>query len=483
MKTLTQQEQLKAQQGAVLGISPVSLNSGDSKEVDILRMLTKAKDEYTKCKTCSEPKQITSCSALYDNPNLIKPIPVKPSETQHQCIPQQIQNIDPEPQHLSLTTLFGKQEKPSTYQDTSEQLQKQHQENFPLRQGVVRSLSYEEPSRHSPTAEKQLCPAIQKLMVRGAELHPVSELPENRLCENGSIHSVGEVFTGLIQPVTSHSLRTSYPVQDATDTRSLLHQLQGPSGQLAKMQPGDAGPTSSATSVFSRTPAVSSVAQVKSMAQPPLTYFNGSLPGQTLGPAALGKEPPKLPGQPLPISGSQSSNSGVISPQELLKKLQIVQQEQQLHVTSRPTLAAKFPAVTQSTTALKPLDSWIDKASNTEKQPPLFQQVISPQRIPATVIPSLLMSPMVFSQSAPVPPKPTESGWLPVVKQETVPSSANLLMSIQNPEPSVPNNNPLTKLQLQETLLHLIQNDDNFLSIIYDAYLANMRKAAMKRPM
>ncbi|XP_066490696.1 mRNA-decapping enzyme 1B isoform X1 [Tiliqua scincoides] len=482
MKTLTQQEQLKAQQGAVLGISPVSLNSGDSKEVDILRMLTKAKDEYTKCKTCSEPKQITSCSALYDNPNLIKPIPVKPSETQHQCIPQQIQNIDPEPQHLSLTTLFGKQEKPSTYQDTSEQLQKQHQENFPLRQGVVRSLSYEEPSRHSPTAEKQLCPAIQKLMVRGAELHPVSELPENRLCENGSIHSVGEVFTGLIQPVTSHSLRTSYPVQDATDTRSLLHQLQGPSGQLAKMQPGDAGPTSSATSVFSRTPAVSSVAQVKSMAQPPLTYFNGSLPGQTLGPAALGKEPPKLPGQPLPISGSQSSNSGVISPQELLKKLQIVQQEQQLHVTSRPTLAAKFPAVTQSTTALKPLDSWIDKASNTEKQPPLFQ-VISPQRIPATVIPSLLMSPMVFSQSAPVPPKPTESGWLPVVKQETVPSSANLLMSIQNPEPSVPNNNPLTKLQLQETLLHLIQNDDNFLSIIYDAYLANMRKAAMKRPM
>ncbi|XP_053110996.1 mRNA-decapping enzyme 1B isoform X2 [Hemicordylus capensis] len=479
MKNLTQQEQLKAQQGAGIGISPVSLNSGDSKEVDILQMLTKAKYEYTKCKTCSEPKQITSSSAIYDNPNLIKPIPVKPSETQHQCIPQQIQNIDPEPQHLSLTTLFGKQEKSNPYQDTSERTQKQHQENFPLRQGVVRSLSYEEPNRHSPTAEKQLCPAIQKLMVRGAELHPVSELPENRLCENGNIHSVGDVFTGLFQPVASHSFRTSHSVQDAASTRSLLQQLQGQS----KMEPSDAGPANSAASVFSRTPAVSSVAQGRNVTQPHLMYFNGSLSGQGLGPPAIGKEASKLPGQPLPLSGNQPNNSGVISPQELLKKLQIVQQEQQLHVSSRPTLAAKFPVVPQSTSTLKPLDSWMDKVSNTEKQPPLFQ-VISPQQIPATTVTtSLLMSPMVFSQSAPAPPKPSESGWLPAVNQEAAASSTNLLLPMQNPEPSVPNSNPLTKLQLQETLLHLIQNDDNFLSIIYDAYLVSVRKTALKKPM
>ncbi|XP_062990967.1 mRNA-decapping enzyme 1B isoform X2 [Elgaria multicarinata webbii] len=480
--SLTQQEQLKAQQGAGIGISPVTLNLGDSKEVDILRMLTKAKDEYTKCMTCSEPKQITSSSAIYSNPNLIKPIPVKPSETPHQCISEHVQNIDPEPQHLSLTTLFGKQEKSSIYQDTLEQPQKRHSEHFPLRQGVVRSLSYEEPGRLSPTAEKQLCPAIQKLMVRGAELHPVCELPEHRLCENGSIPSVGEVFTGLFQPVTSHSMRTSHPVQDAACTQSLLQQLQGQSVQMTKMESSNVGPASSIASVFSMTPAASSVAQVKSITQPHMMYFNGSLPGQTLGPPALGKEQPKLPGQSLPLSGNQPGNSGVISPQELLKKLQIVQQEQQLHVSSRPTLAAKFPVVTQSTTALKPLDSWMDKVSSTEKQPPLFQ-VISPQRIPATVAPSLLMSPMVFSHSASAPPKPNESGWLPVVNQEAVPSSANLLLPMQNPEPPMANSNPPTKLQLQETLLHLIQNDDNFLNIIYDAYLVSVRKAALKKPM
>uniref|UniRef100_A0A8C3IW42 5'-(N(7)-methylguanosine 5'-triphospho)-[mRNA] hydrolase n=1 Tax=Chrysemys picta bellii TaxID=8478 RepID=A0A8C3IW42_CHRPI len=483
MKNLTQQEQFKARHGAGAGASPMIQSSGDSKEVDILRMLTKAKDEYTKCKTCSEPKQMTSSSAIYDNPNLIKPIPVKPSETQHQQIPQQGKNMDSEPQHLSLTALFGKQENPTIYQDVPEQSQKKHQLNLSVRQKVVRSLSYEEPSRHSPSAEKQLCPAIQKLMVRGTDLHPLSELPENRLCENGNVRSVGEVFTGLFQPVTSHGIVTSHPAQDTTGTQSLLQKLQGQSGSVTKMDPSATGTVSSTASIFSRTSAATaSTAQINNMTQPHLVYFNGSLPTQTLGPQTVGKEQSKLPRQPLSLSGNQSTSSGVISPQELLKKLQIVQQEQQLHVSSRPTLAAKFPVVTQNTNTLKPLDAWIDKTSGAQKQSPLFQ-VISPQRIPATVTPALLMSPMLFTQSTPAPPKASESGCLPPANQESASNSASLLLPMQNPEPSVVNSNSLTKMQLQETLLHLIQNDDNFLNIIYEAYLFSVRKAAIKKSM
>ncbi|XP_039402132.1 mRNA-decapping enzyme 1B isoform X3 [Mauremys reevesii] len=483
MKNLTQQEQFKARQGAGAGASPMIQSSGDSKEVDILRMLTKAKDEYTKCKTCSEPKQMTSSSAIYDNPNLIKPIPVKPIETQHQQIPQQGKNMDSEPQHLSLTALFGKQENPTIYQDVPEQSQKKHQLNLSVRQSVVRSLSYEEPGRHSPSAEKQLCPAIQKLMVRGTDLHPLSELPENRLCENGNVHSVGEVFTGLFQPVTSHGIVTSHPAQDTTGTQSLLQKLQGQSGSVTKMDPSATGTVSSTASIFSRTSAATaSAASINNMTQPHLVYFNGSLPTQTVGPQAAGKEQSKLPRQPLSLSGNQSTSSGVISPQELLKKLQIVQQEQQLHVSSRPTLAAKFPVVTQNTNTLKPLDAWIDKTSGAQKQSPLFQ-VISPQRIPATVTPALLMSPMLFTQSTPAPPKASESGCLPPANQESASSSASLLLPMQNPEPSVVNSNSLTKMQLQETLLHLIQNDDNFLNIIYEAYLFSVRKAAIKKSM
>ncbi|NXI76562.1 DCP1B enzyme, partial [Rhipidura dahli] len=481
MKNLTQQEQFKAQQGTGAGVSPMIMNSANNKEVDILRMLTKAKDEYTKCKTCSEPKQITSSSAIYSNPNLIKPIPVKPSDNQPQRISQHSKNADPEPQHLSLTALFGKQDKA----EGSEPLAKQPQENVAVRQGVVRSLSYEEPGRLSPCAEKELCPAIQKLMVRGTELHPLAEFPESRLCENGSVPAVGETFTGLFQPVASHGIAASHAAQDTAGTQSLLQKLQSQAGSGTKMDPSAAAPVNATAAVFSRTPAPAGApaAPVNSMSQPPLVYFNGSLPGQTLEAQTLGKEQSKLPRQPLPLSGNQAANSGVISPQELLKKLQIVQQEQQLHVSSRPTLAAKFPVVAQNTSTLKPLDSWIDKAPGTEKQSTLLQ-VISPQRIPATVTPTLLMSPMVFTQSTtPAAPKAAEGGRLAAAKGEPAASPGSLLLPLPSAEPAAGSSGSMTKVQLQETLLHLIQNDDNFLNIIYEAYLFSVRKAAMKKPM
>ncbi|XP_063251176.1 mRNA-decapping enzyme 1B isoform X2 [Prinia subflava] len=472
MKNLTQQEQFKAQQGTGTGVSPMIMNSANNKEVDILRMLTKAKDEYTKCKTCSEPKQITSSSAIYSNPNLIKPIPVKLSESQHQRLPQQSKGVDAEAQHLSLTALFGRQDQA----DAAEALPGQQRERGPARPGAVRSLSYEEPARLSPSADRQLCPAIQKLMVRGTELQPLAEFPERSpLCENGT---GGESLAGLFQPVPPHG------AQDAAGTQSLLQKLQSHSGSGTQLEPSATGAASSTAAVFSRTaaPGGAPAAPVSSISQPPLVYFNGSLPGQTLEPQTLGKEQSKLPRQPLPLSGNQAASSGVISPQELLKKLQIVQQEQQLHVSSRPTLAAKFPVVTQNTNTLKPLDPWTEKAPGTEKQSALFQ-VMSPQRVPATVSPTLLMSPMVFTQPTPAAPKGAESGRLAVPPAEPGASPASLLLPLPAPEAALASSSSISKLQLQETLLHLIQNDDNFLNIIYEAYLFSVRKAAMKKSM
>ncbi|NXO61178.1 DCP1B enzyme, partial [Phainopepla nitens] len=418
MKNLTQQEQFKAQQGTGAGASPMIMNSANNKEVDILRMLTKAKDEYTKCKTCSEPKQITSSSAIYNNPNLIKPIPVKPSENQPQRLSQQSKSVDPEPQHLSLTALFGRQDKADVPEALGKQ-QQQQQEKLPGRQGVVRSLSYEEPGRQSPCAEKQLCPAIQKLMVRGSELHALAELPERRLCENGGVPAkAGDACPGLFQPAPA-------PGPDAAGSRGLLHKLHGHSGCGARAEP--------AAAAFGRT-AAAAAAPAQGAGQRPRVCFGGSLPGPPAEAPPLGEERSRLPSQPLPLPGDRAASSGVISPQELLKKLQIVQQEQQLHVASRPTLAAKFPVVTQSTDSLKPLDSWIEKAPGTENQSALFQ-VMSPQRVPATVPPTLLMSPMVFSQPSPAPAKASEGGRLAAPEPSSA-SSASLLLPLAAPEPS-----------------------------------------------
>ncbi|XP_004710345.1 mRNA-decapping enzyme 1B [Echinops telfairi] len=482
MKNLTHYEQVKAHQGTGAGIAPMILSSGEGQEVDILRMLTKAKDEYTKCKTCSEPKQMTGSSAIYDNPNLIKPIPVKPSDSRQQRPPQPSQTLSPERQHLSLTALFGKPDS-ATCQERLEPPptfhQLQQQAKLPGRQGIVRSLSYEEPQAHWPLLEKQLCPAIQKLMVRSTDLHPLSELPETRPCGNGGPHPVGDVFTGLTQPASPHNPGTlSHHVRSASRTQSLLGKPQAGPGTRKLQSASRPGPTSSAASNFSTAlPTATSAAPAEGLVQPQLVYFSGSLLPEALGHQASGKEQPSLA-----LSCTQTGASGVVSPQELLRKLQIVQQGQQLHTPNRPAMAAKFPVLTPAAQAVKTRGPWMHRTSRSEKQASLFQ-VISPQRIPASAAPPLLMSPMVFTQSTSTAAKERDGGLLPLGSQEPAAASASLFLPLQNPEPSAITSSPLSKLQLQEALLYLIQNDDSFLNIIYEAYLFSMTQTAVKKTM
>ncbi|XP_061274375.1 mRNA-decapping enzyme 1B isoform X2 [Bos javanicus] len=351
MKNLTQYEQLKAHHGTGAGASPVSLGSGEGKEADILRMLTKAKDEYTKCKTCSEPKQISSSSAIHDNPNLIKPIPVKPSGSRQQRGPRPGQTSDPEPQHLSLTALFGKQDKAPCQEATGPPqtlpLQQQQPEKFPMRQGVVRSLSYEEPRRPSPPVDKQLCPAIQKLMVRSMDLQPLAELPESRPCTD----ALRAACAGPAQTGSPRSRALAAP-----GTQKLL-QVQSIPGAENRCEPGAPAPASSATTPVS-------------LAQP--TRLSSALPPQTPGPRALPRPAPPGPG---PGPGHQPvTGPGEVSPRELLRRLQAVQQEQQLPAPGRPALAAKFPTATPSTRARNPLEPWRDPPPSTEQPAPLLQR-------------------------------------------------------------------------------------------------------------
>jgi mRNA-decapping enzyme 1B len=240
------------------------------------------------------------------------------------------------------------------------QQQRQQQEKLPVRQGVVRSLSYEEPRMPSPPVEKQLCPAIQKLMVRSTDLHPLSELPEQRPCEADGTHPMGAVLSGPIQPGSPQNIRTSHGTQSASRTQNLLEKLQSSPGAVNKYN---------ATAPTPASPAALSAAIPTA---PQLGYFNGPFPPPR-GHQAPGKEQCPLGSPALPLPGGQASNPGALPPQELLRKLQAVQQEQQLQVAHRPALAAKFPVVAQSSRTGKPLEAWISKASSMEKQAPLLQ--------------------------------------------------------------------------------------------------------------
>ncbi|XP_040292630.1 mRNA-decapping enzyme 1B isoform X1 [Bufo bufo] len=435
MKNLTQQEQLKAQQSAIVGVSPMNIHS-DGKEVDILQMLSKAKNEYTKCKPCSEPKMMTSSSAIHTNPNLIKPIAVKPSDTAPQgTTVHQDKSADPEPQHLSLTTLFGKTEK-NTVENADQK------DSPSVRQTVVRSLSYEEPPTwFTDSCDKQLCPAIQKLMVRGTDLHPVAEVPENQHCYNGANIPPGDVFSSLFL-----SLEDPTPISGQDHVCGGDYLLQKLQGQHSNIPPLDRGP-----------PAIAQCTSGNVIGNAPLNYYDPSQQNQR---TPVSVAPAPLPSQP-PLS------TGAISPQEFLKNLNLVHQEQQLQMNPKPALAAKFPVVTQGA----PKPQWTEKSLG-EKNNPLLQ-VISPQRIPATVSPSLLLSPAVFTQSSASDAKKTP--------KEPASATANLHFPVSLQSTHSNQSSVLTKSQLQETLLHLIQNDENFLNTIYEAYISVLNRGGAGR--
>ncbi|XP_073477687.1 mRNA-decapping enzyme 1B [Aquarana catesbeiana] len=447
MKNLTQQEQMKAQQAANSGASPMILYS-DGKEVDILQMLNKAKDEYAKCKPSPEPKAITSSSAIHNNPNLIKPIAVKPTDSsQHVNSTQQSKSGDPGPHHLSLTALFGKAEK--TFIEGHE-----HKDPSKVRPAVVRSLSYEEPDRLSECREKQLCPAIQKLMVRGADLIPVSEIPENQHSQIGSSHPPGDVFSSLFLPIEEVS---PFPTQKPDGGEILLHKLASTHSTVLHSEPGltpskhyYSGPITSATTSTSG----------KNTGSAPHHFYDGAQQSQ--------KTPSNL--SAMPLSSQLPPSPGTISPHELLKKLNLVRQDQQYQVSTKPSLAAKFPLVSQP--AIK--QTWAEKLPVGEKSNTLLQ-VISPQRIPATVSPSVLLSPLVFTNTS-----TQKSADMTKPTQSDSDTTTNLLLPLSltdTPTNSVSNQNSvLTKSQLCDTLLHLIKNDESFLNTIYEAYLSVLNR-------
>lgn len=232
---------------------------------------------------------------------------------------------------------------------------------LPVHHGVTCSLSCEEPRKLSLPVEKQLCPAIQKLMLRSPGLHPLSQHPEQRPCESGSPSSAGGILPGPVQLGSPWNGRAAHCTQNTCRGHKLLEQLQGAPGAVHKYNP--CAPTG---------PAVATqVAPGQSVAQSQLVYFSGPLPPPTPGHQALRKEQGALSAHSVSLSGSQESSPTVLPTQELLRKLQVVHQEQQ--AAPRPALAARFPVSAQGSGTEKPLEAWVSKTANMENQAPLLQ--------------------------------------------------------------------------------------------------------------
>ncbi|XP_034719610.1 mRNA-decapping enzyme 1B isoform X2 [Etheostoma cragini] len=521
MKILTQQEQTLAHSqggwlspggvrgGGVGGVRVVGVLGGgesEAKAVDIIQMLTKAHTEYDK--STSEPKEIGGSSVIYGNPNLIKPIPVKLNTQDSESA---------EPKSLSLATLFGSQHQhhhsskpdPVSPMATTGTGPSPRQVNRPP---VARSLKYDDsensgnsvPSKGGninivgcsvrgpraviggqivgehgenvvvgllpcPTTthrqqqnQPQHCPAIQKLMqgqsgvgVVGGVLQTLSESPENRLCDNGvpleHHHHHHHLYHHHQQQ--HHHLHHYQQQQLQADPIRNLFQTKPP------LLPSNPSPLQQNPHLSSQPVMVDSGSCSHLQAQQSQQMF-----------FSLPKPQPEAQHNchsALPIQGTVLSSpmSGVVSPHELLQKLQLVQQEQSLashdppHLC--PGLAPRFLGPTQGQGAGSVVSPVPTRTTGTAGQKAALQfQIISPQRIPATVAPNLLLSPSVFTQAK-------SSGGLSVVSQESCPAPSTLSRPPLQQEIRV-----LSRSQLQATLLHLIQTDSSFLDSIYEAYIS-----------
>ncbi|KAK2883073.1 mRNA-decapping enzyme 1B [Channa argus] len=529
MKILTQQEQVLAQsQGGWLfpGGRVTGGGGSDGKAVDIIQMLTKARTEFDKEKSASEPKEIGGSSVLYGNPNVIKPIPVK-ANTQD--------SKGAELKSLSLATLFGSHHssKPEpaspvaahgtgsstqtvarppvartlTYDDkvNSSGLVTYKGGNVALSEsldGGQKALVGDDAQQQQQQQQQQQnhsehCPAIQKLMQGqrgvGGVLQTVSESPENRLFDNGVLlehhhHHHHHLYQQQQEQQQGQQHHHHHHHHDHHQQQQQQQQQQLQPDPIKKLFqippppstsfPSAAPPCRSNPLPLQENPHLSSQPLIMDSVQcshlqaqqNQQRYFSLS----KLHPEALpssqsvlsAQETGLLPTQVTndqviqPSQGPSSQMPGGMSPHELLRKLQLVQQEQNLasQESSRPCpgLAPRFlgPSQSQGTDSVAvPVPN--QTAAAASETAALQFQVISPQRIPATVAPNLLLSPSVFSQAK-------SSSRLSAGAQESLSLPRNALQE----EIRV-----LSKSQLQATLLHLIQTDCSFLDTIYQAYI------------
>ncbi|XP_041832977.1 mRNA-decapping enzyme 1B isoform X2 [Melanotaenia boesemani] len=530
MRILTQQEQVLAQsQGGWL--SPVAarevaaggegrkVGNSEAKAVDIIQMLTKARTEYDKEKGTSEPKEIGGISALCGNPNLIKPIPVKPNT-------QDIEGA--EPKALSLATLFGPRHQHHHHQSSNPvpPVAAPTSTGTVSRPPVARTLTYDDTvnsDRSVPTAgghaaltgslddgvrpiageesrtdviiqqtpntenqeqanQPQHCPAIAKLMQGqkgvGGVLQTVSESPENRLCDNGMPlehhHHHHHMYHHHHQQHHYHHHHQQQLQQLQPDPIKRLLQTHPPP-PLATSFSSTASPFCSNPPALQENPQLSSKPTISDsascshlQAQQDQQLLFSLLKSQTeaqhksqMASSALG-------------TGLSSQMQGVVSPHELLTKLQLVQQEQGMssHDPPRPYpgLAPRFLGSNKNQGASSSLGTLPSPTAATTGQKAALQfQVISPQRIPATVAPTLLLSPSVFTQTK-------ASGGLSAVAQESCPPPSTLSRPSLQKEITV-----LSRSQLQATLLHLIQTDSSFLDSIYEAYISRFANSSSSK--
>ncbi|KAM8994675.1 mRNA-decapping enzyme 1A isoform 2-T4 [Ara ararauna] len=454
MAKVVQQEAQRSQQVSQDRKSPTRTNGcNENKPIDILEMLSKAKDEYERNQ--NSDLSIVSSSGMQQNANPPKPESTEPSE-QKTSIQMQEQ---PRQKHLTLEELFGtsvSKEQPVALYPSTERMEKlqtdasgreQHNLFLPfsfdqstaIQQSLGKSESRSVKTSANPLHQQECLtpmlippasvsqPDIKNVSSYSVRLSPilnsastVEAAPAQMLPglkQNNSIMQVMQQAAKQISPLVNQP-----PSEVNHGTQNLMAGQSQLTAPLMSANPGTVSNTSHAS--------------VDLLQKLRLTPQHDQMPQQSLAKTSLMPNISASVGQlATPESFKESHSKPSTLNSKINSPLQPVQQSKESEVFPQPKTSSKA------------------------------SQVAPPQFVTATttVTPSILLSPSVFQQSA---TKPTEV--------ENKANSSPLTVGttdVQTVPPTV-----LSRSQLQEALIHLIKNDSRFLSTIHEVYLQVLTK-------
>nr|XP_009503206.1 PREDICTED: mRNA-decapping enzyme 1A [Phalacrocorax carbo] len=442
MAKVVEQEAQRSQQVSQDRKSPSRTNGcNENRPIDILEMLSKAKDEYERNQISD--LSIISSSGMQENANPPKPESTEPSE-QKTSLQVQEQPFQLRQKHLTLEELFGtsvpKEQPPVLYPnperteklqtDTSAREQHSLLLPFPFDQStskcsvpiffecltpmLIPPASVSQPDKKNVSSYSVcLSPVLNSAST--TEAAPAQMLPG--LKQNNSIMQVMQQAAKQISPLVN---------QPPSEVNHAPQNLMAGQSQL----------TAPLTSTNTGTVSNTSHTSVDLLQKLRLTPQHDQMQQQSLTKTSLTPNISASVGQlATPESFKESHSKPSTLNSKIISPLQTVQQNKESEVFPQPKT--------------------LSKAS----------QVAPPQFVTATttVTPSILLSPSVFQQST---TKATEV--------ENKASSSPLTLGtteIQTIPPTV-----LSRSQLQEALIHLIKNDSRFLSTIHEVYLQVLTK-------
>ncbi|NXY06864.1 DCP1A enzyme, partial [Pteruthius melanotis] len=456
MAKVVEQEAQRSQQVSQDRKSPSRTNGcNENRPIDILEMLSKAKDEYERNQI--NDLSIISSSGMQQNSNPPKPESTEPSE-QKPSLQVQEQPFQSRQKHLTLEELFGtsvQKEQPAAPYPNPERMEKLQTDTSAREQhSLLLPFSFDQ----SPVMQQSL---------GKSESPSVKSSANQQDCLTPMIIPPASVSQPDMKNVSSYSVRLS-PVLNSASTMEAAP---------AQMLPG--------------LKQSNSIMQVMQQAAKPISPLVNQPPSE------VNHAPQNLmAGQSQLIAPLTTANTGAVSNAshtsvDLLQKLRLTPQHDQTQQQSlaktplTPNISASVGQLAtpesfkESHSKPSALNSKIisplqtvqqNKESEVFPQPKTLSkasQVAPAQFVTATttVTPSVLLSPSVFQQSA---TKATE------VENKAGSSSPLTLgtTEIQSTPPTV-----LSRSQLQEALIHLIKNDSRFLSTIHEVYLQVLTKS------